>query len=113
MVPEKITYAIDRYSFEAERHWKILDSQLAKNRYMLGNTYTLVDMAVWGWARALHFVMDEGAWSKFPNVKRLFDEINARPAAARADALSKKHAFKMEFDAEARRNLFRHTAATG
>jgi GST-like protein len=113
MAPEKLAYAIDRYTFEAERHWRILDTQLAKHRYMLGDTYTLVDMAVWGWARALQFVMEEGALSRFPNVKRLFDEINTRPAAARADALSTKHAFKMEMDAEARRNLFRHTAAVG
>ena len=45
-------YAVKRYVFEAERHWGILDAQLAKHRYMLGDTYTIVDMAVWGWARA-------------------------------------------------------------
>jgi len=106
--PEKYTYAIDRYNYETERHWKILDTQLAKNRYMMGETYTIVDMAVWGWSRALTFVLGDDAWSKFPHVKRLFDEINARPAAIRADALSSKHAFKTDFDDEARRNLFPH-----
>lgn len=51
--PEKNAYAINRYTFEAERHFKLLDDQLSKHKYMLGNTYTLVDTAVWGWARAL------------------------------------------------------------
>ena len=37
--------------YEAERHWGILDAQLAERRYMVGDTYTIVDMAVWGWAR--------------------------------------------------------------
>jgi GST-like protein len=45
-----------------------------------------------------------------PHLKRLFDEISARPAAARAEALKDRHAFKMEMDDEARRNKFRHIA---
>jgi GST-like protein len=108
MAPEKIPYAIDRYTYEAERHWGILDSRLAKHRYMLGDTYTIVDMAVWGWAGALPFVVGEAALKELPNVKRLVDEINARPAAIRAEALKTKHAFKVDLDDEARRNLFRH-----
>ena len=47
---------------------------------MLGDTYTIVDMAVWGWARGMPIVLGEAAWAKFPNLKRLVDEINARPA---------------------------------
>ncbi len=49
--PEKIEYAINRYMYEAQRHYGILDARLAKQKYMLGDTYTIVDMAVWGWAR--------------------------------------------------------------
>ena len=49
--PEKIAYAINRYMYEAQRHFGILDARLAKQKYMLGDTYTIVDMAVWGWAR--------------------------------------------------------------
>jgi GST-like protein len=41
-----------------------------------------------------------------PNLKRLFDEISARPAAVRANALKDRHAFKTDMDAEARRNMF-------
>jgi len=104
--PEQLPYAVNRYGFEAKRHYGILDAQLAKHRYMLGDTYTIVDMDVWGWARMVPFVLGDDAWTKFPNVKRLVDEINARPAAARALALKDKHAFKTEMDDDARRNLF-------
>jgi GSH-dependent disulfide-bond oxidoreductase len=93
--PEKLAYAINRYDYEARRHFGILDAQLAKNRYMLGNTYTIVDMAVWGWARLVPFVIGEDAFAKMPNLKRLVDEISARPAAQRALAIKdkNKHAF--------------------
>src|SRR5271165_369931 len=49
--PKELPYAINRYVFEVNRHWGILDAQLAKHPYMLGNTYTIIDMSVWGWAR--------------------------------------------------------------
>jgi GSH-dependent disulfide-bond oxidoreductase len=104
--PEKLPYAVNRYMHEAERHWGIIDAQLAKHRYMLGDKYTIVDMAVWGWARAVPFILGDDAWTKFPNLKRLMDELNARPAAQRAEALKTKHAFKTEMDEEARRNMF-------
>ena len=49
-------------------------------------------------------------WEAFPNVKRLLDTVSARPAAARAEAIRDKHVFKADFDAEAKRNMFRHIA---
>jgi GST-like protein len=106
--PEKIAYAVTRYSFEAIRHLKIIDARLAKHRYMLGDAYTVVDMALWGWARLAPYVIGEDEWAKLANVKRHTDEITARPAAARAIALKDKHKFKAEMDDEARRNMFRH-----
>ena len=108
--PEPKAYAVNRYDFEAWRHWKIIDQQLAQHRYMLGETYTLVDMAVWGWARAVPFVLGATAWEQLPNVKRLLDEVNARPAAQRAEALKAKHAFKAEMDDEARAVMFPQNA---
>src|ERR1700688_417616 len=78
--PEKLPYAIHRYLHEAKRHYGVLDAQLAKHRYMLGDAYTIIDMAVWGWARMVPFVLGDDAWTKFPHVKRLVDEISARPA---------------------------------
>ena len=106
--PEKIAYAINRYMYEAQRHFGILDARLAKRRYILGETYTIVDMAVWGWARLIPTVLGEAAWGKFPNLKRLVDEISARPAAQRAVALKDKHKFKTEMDDEALRAMFGH-----
>jgi len=106
--PEKIPYAINRYMFEAQRHFGILDARLAKQKYMLGDTYTIVDMNVWGWARLIPNVLGEKGWEKFPNLKRLTDEISARPAAARAVALKDKHKFKAEMDDEARNAMFKH-----
>ena len=104
--PEKLAYAINRYRFEAERHYGIIDRRLADNRYMLGEAYSIVDMALWGWARALPLVLGEDALSGLPNVKRFMDEITARPAAQRAAALKDRHAFKTDMDEEARRAMF-------
>ena len=103
-----LDYALNRYLFEAHRHYKILDDHLAKSRYMVGDTYTIVDMAFWGWARLGPFVLGEEGFAKYKNVKRLVDEISARPAAARAIALKDKFTFKAEMDDEARNFMFGH-----
>jgi GST-like protein len=106
--PEKLPYAVNRYMFEAKRHFGILDARLADRHYMVGGTYTIVDMDVWGWARLIPTILGEEHWARFPNLKRLVDEISARPAAARAVALRDRHKFKTEMDEEARRAMFRH-----
>jgi GST-like protein len=89
----------------------VLDAHLAKRRYMVGDAYSIVDMDVWGWARLLPFILGDGALDRFPNVKRLQEEVSARPAAARAVALKDKHKFKAEMDDEARSHMFKHLAA--
>ena len=99
-------YAVNRYDFEAWRHWNLIEERLATHRYMLGDTYTLVDMALWGWMRAVPFVLGDDAWSKLPHTKRLFDEINARPAAQRVNELKNRHSFKAEMDDAARKAMF-------
>ena len=106
--PDKNDYAINRYAFEAQRHYGILDARLAKQTYMVGDTYTIVDMDVWGWARLIPTVLGEAAWAKLPNLKRLVDEVSARPAAQRAVALKEKYKWKTEMDDEARKAMFRH-----
>jgi GSH-dependent disulfide-bond oxidoreductase len=106
--PEKLPYAVNRYMFEAKRHFGILDARLADRRYMVADTYTIVDMDVWGWARLIPTVLGEEHWAKFPNLRRLVDEVTARPAAARAVALRDRHKFKTEMDDEARQAMFRH-----
>ena len=112
--PEPKEYALNRYDFEAERHYKILDARLSNQRYMVGSSYTIVDMAVWGWARLIPHVMGSPeAWNRFPNVKRLHDEINARPAAAAVERLRNQYKFKTEMDEEARRFMFPQLARLG
>lgn len=106
---EKLEYAVNRYAYEAQRHYGILDARLAKQEWMVGDSYTIVDMDVWGWARMMPIILGENAWAKFPNLKRLVDTISARPAAKIANALKDRHAFKTEFDEEARKAMFAHT----
>lgn len=104
--PEKVPYAINRYAFEAERHWKIVDARLATRKYMVAETYTVVDMALWGWARLTPFVLGEDVAAKLVNVKRLVDEISARPAALRAIAIKDRHTFTTEMNEDAKRSMF-------
>jgi GSH-dependent disulfide-bond oxidoreductase len=104
--PEPVPYAQNRYDFEAWRHWKLLDAHLAGRSWMLGNTYSILDMAVWGWARAVPFALGADAWAQLPNVKTLLDAISARPAAVRAAALKDRYSFKAEMDDEARKAMF-------
>ncbi len=106
--PKGLDYAVERYLFEARRHYGILDARLADRPFLLGAKYTIIDMAAWGWARAVPFILGDDAWNTLPQLKRWFDVVSARPAATRAEALKNKHAFKAELDEEARRHLFRH-----
>ena len=108
MAPEKIKYAINRYTFEAERHYNILNNHLENNKYMLGNTYTIVDMAVWGWTRMIEKVIAQGELDKRNNLKRLMEDINQRPASQRAEKIASlnDHQFKMEVDEEASKFMF-------
>ena len=107
IAPEKLPYAIKRYHFEANRHWQIIDYRLRERRYMIGGQYTIVDMAVWGWAPRIPYVLaDDTAFDRFPNIRRLMDELDARPAAKRALKLSQSHAFQAEMDDTAMRNMY-------
>ena len=108
MAPEKINYAINRYTFEAERHYDILDERLKNNKFMLGDTYTIVDMAVWGWTRMIEKVIAQGELDKRNNLKRLMEDINERPASQRAEKIASlnDHQFKMEVDEEASKFMF-------
>jgi GST-like protein len=104
--PEKIAYAVNRYDFEAWRHWKLVEQRLSGRRWMLDETYTILDMGLWGWARSLPYALGDDVWQQLPNVKRLVDTIDARPAAQRALAMKDLYAFKTEMDAVAQRAMF-------
>ena len=104
--PEPKAYAVNRYDFEAARHWGIINDHLTTRSWMVGEAYSLVDMAVWGWARAIPRIIGPDAWTGLPHVKRHLDVISARPAAVRTEALKDRFAFKQEVDAETRKALF-------
>ena len=106
VAPEPKDYAVNRYTFEAERHWKILDEQISRGQWMVGGAFSIVDMAVWGWARAAPFLFGDSAWTTYPHIKRLVDEIAARPSAARVTAAASRHEFKKDMDDVARRAMF-------
>jgi len=108
VAPEPKDYAVNRYTFEAQRHWGILEQRLAGRKWMLGDSYTVVDMAVWGWSRLIPNVLGQEAPKQFPNLQRHLAEIGARPAAQRALALKDKHSFKAEMDEAARLAMFPH-----
>jgi GST-like protein len=110
--PEPKDYAVERYVFEAKRHYGIINDRLADRPFMLGETYTIVDMALWGWARMVPFVIGEDAWDHVPHLKRFMDRMAERPAVQRTFALKDRHSFKTETDEEARRSLFRHIQTT-
>jgi GST-like protein len=110
--PDKIPYAIERYEFEAWRHWRILEAQLTGRRWMLGDAYTILDMAVWGWGRsAMTLLGEERTAQEMPNVRRMLDAIDARPAAQRAQALKERYQFKTEMDAQSWQAMFPHMKA--
>jgi GST-like protein len=78
---EKIQYAIDRYTNEANRLTRVLDKRLGEARYTAGSEYSISDIAIFPWMRGAE---NRGVnVAEYPNVKRWFDEINARPAVQR------------------------------
>ena len=79
--PEKIEYAVSRYSNEAKRLYGVMDRQLAKHKFMAGSQYTIADIAIFPWLRSWQ---NQGIdWADFPHVKTWFDKIAARPAVVR------------------------------
>jgi GST-like protein len=105
--PEKLPYAINRYRFEAERHYAVLDKYLDGRTTIIGKDYTIVDMSAWGWIdRAPVVLGGDDPLGPYPNLKRWFQAIDARPAVARARAVGKGHAFKQEMDEAAKRAMF-------
>ncbi len=79
--PEKIEYAVNRYTNEAKRLYGVIDRQVAKHRFLAGDEYTIADIATFPWLRSWK---NQGIdWADYPHAKRWFDEIAARPAVQR------------------------------
>jgi GST-like protein len=100
-------YATNRYRREVERHYEVLNARLAQSPWIAGDDYTIVDMAAWGWVgRAATSLLTDSPLDAYPNVKRWFEAVDGRPAAARARAVGGDIAFKTEFDEETVKALF-------
>ncbi len=99
-------YSVKRYNFEARRHWHIINERLADRAYMLGDEYSIIDISVWGWGTRIPFMLGDDAMEEFPNLGRLMNEIDARPAAKRANLLKDRHKFKEEMDEASMRNMY-------
>lgn len=79
--PEKLPYAIDRYTNEAKRLYGVMDKRLAKSKYIAGPEYTIADIAIFPWLRSWK---NQGIdWADYPHLKGWFDEIAARAAVQR------------------------------
>lgn len=105
---EGLDYAVNRYRREAERHYQVLNDHLEGRRFIVGDTYTIADISAWGWLDRASRVRKgaEDPLAAFPNLKRLFETVDARPAVARARAVGKDHTFKTANDEETKRALF-------
>lgn len=83
--PEQVPYAIDRYTNETVRLYKVMDGQLGRQEFLAGDTYSIADIATFPW-------IDRHEWQgidldDFPNVARWYDALAERPAVARGMAV--------------------------
>ncbi len=83
--PEKIEYAVNRYSNEAKRLYTVMNQQLTSHRYIAGNSYSIADIAIFPWLRSWQ---NQGIdWADYPQLKAWFDKIGQRPAVQRGVAV--------------------------
>ncbi len=86
--PEKLPYAIDRYTSEAARLYRVLDRRLGESAYLAGEDYTIADIACWPWIRS-HEMQGQDL-ADFVNVRRWFETIGERPAVQRGLEVPKR-----------------------
>lgn len=102
--PEKIEYAIRRYTNEAKRLCNVLDKQLSERTFVAGE-YSIADMATFPWIHALSQTV---SLDDFSNLRRWYDTIHARDAVKRGLAVleDKRQRATGEMDEETRSVLF-------
>ena len=85
--PFKMEYPINRYAMETKRQLHVLDKHLATNQYVVGDTYTIADMAIWPWygsiMREAYGAQEFLNVGEYANVSRWVDLIGSRPAVKR------------------------------
>jgi len=102
--PEKIEYAVNRYTHEAQRLYNVMDKQLAKTEYLAGDDYTIADIAAFPWTRSWQ---NQGIdLDSVPNVKRWHEAIAARPAVKRGVEVLASARKPLQDDDKARDVLF-------
>jgi GST-like protein len=102
--PEKVEYAINRYTNEAKRLYGVMDKRLGEVPYFAGD-YGIADMAIYPWTRshANHGI----DLAEYPNVKRWYEAIGVRPAVQRGmQVLADRRKPVAQLDDKARQNLF-------
>jgi len=92
--PVKLEYPINRYAMEAKRQLDVLDRNLADRRYMIGDAYTIADMAIFPWYGGLVHGELYGAGEfldvkSYSNILRWADEIRERPAVKRGQRVNR------------------------
>ncbi len=104
--PEKIPYAVDRYTNEAKRLYGVMNRQLKGQRYIAGAEYSIADIAIYPWLRSWQ---NQGIdWSDYPKLKVWFDELSERPAVQRGvQVLAERR--RPVTDTQAREALFGNT----
>ncbi len=102
--PEKIPYAIDRYTNEAKRLYGVMDKQLALGKYIAGNTYSIADMAIYPWLR--NWKNQGMDWADYPRLKEWFDTVGARPAVVRGCEVLASLRKPLQDDKKAMETLF-------
>jgi GST-like protein len=102
--PEKIPYAIDRYTNEAKRLYGVMDKQLALGKYIAGNSYSIADMAIYPWLR--NWKNQGMDWADYPRLKDWFDMIDSRPAVKRGCAVLADLRKPLQDDKKAMETLF-------
>ena len=107
--PQKIPYAIERYVNETNRLYSVLDKRLADREFVAGD-YSIADMASYPWV--VPYERQGQKLDDFPNLKRWFETIRARPAVVRAYELAKKINVRPTVSEESKSILFGQTAAT-
>jgi GST-like protein len=102
--PEKIQYAIDRYSKEANRLYGVLDRRLGESEWVACGEYTIADISIMPWLRSYK---NQGVEiEEYPNIKRWFDRIHARPAVQRGLSVLAERRRQGPISAEAREVMF-------
>jgi GST-like protein len=107
--PERIPYAIERYTDEAARLYGVMDRRLSEAEYFAGSEYTIADMAIFPWL--ISHERQGQDLDDFPNVKRWYETIESRPAVARGREVGQElHRSLEEMDDDTRKALFGNRA---